>query len=196
MRREVLAAIDEPDKANPTQRAIELRADCAIVSRTQPTRTMSDKKAKTNHVLYDSGCPLCTFQMRVLTWLDWFNVISLLPVSSDKAAEIAPTLTREDLLEAIHCVTPEGDIHRGARCIRFVGMRMPLLIPLSLILWFPGIIWIAEKVYMWISRNRYRLSKIFGCKGACAVMPARKRENEGGASVPLDTNTPASPVDS
>ena len=154
---------------------------------------MSDKEnVKTHCVLYDSGCPLCTFQMRVLTWLDWFNAISLLPISSDKAAEIAPNLTREDLLEAIHCVTPEGDIHRGARCIRFVGMRMPLLIPLSLILWFPGVIWIAEKVYMWISRNRYRLSKIFGCKGACSVMPARKRESEEDGSVPLEPDAPAS----
>ncbi|MFT4588587.1 MAG: putative DCC family thiol-disulfide oxidoreductase YuxK [Limisphaerales bacterium] len=192
MWREVLAAIDGPDKANPQQRAIELPSRCATVRGIQPMKTMSDKKPKTHYVLYDSGCPLCTFQMRVLTWLDWFNVISLLPISSDKAAEIAPTLTREDLLEAIHCVTPRGDIHRGARCIRFVGMRMPLLIPLSLILWFPGIIWFAEKFYMWISRNRYRLSKIFGCKGACAVMPARKRENEQDASVPLETNAPAS----
>jgi predicted DCC family thiol-disulfide oxidoreductase YuxK len=138
----------------------------------------ADAKPKRRHVLYDSECPLCTFQMRVLTWLDWFNVISLLPISSEKAREIAPTLTREDLMEAIHC-------------IRFVGMRMPLLIPLALILWFPGVIWIAEKVYMWISRNRYLLSRIFGCKGACAVMPARKRENEEGAAVPFEGDSKA-----
>ncbi len=146
----------------------------------------SELPRDTHCVLYDSECPLCTFQMRILTWLDWFNVVSLLPISSEKAARIAPTLTREDLLEAIHCVTPAGDIHRGARCIRFVGLRMPLLIPLALILWFPGVIWIAEKVYMWISRNRHLLSRIFGCKGACAVMPARKRDNEGGSAVPFE----------
>jgi len=27
-------------------------------------------------VLYDSDCPLCTFQMKLLTWLDWFNQVS------------------------------------------------------------------------------------------------------------------------
>lgn len=156
---------------------------------TAPDQTAA--KQNTHQVLYDSECPLCTFQMRVLTWLDWFNVVSLLPISSDKAAEIAPDLTREDLMEAIHCVTPAGDIHRGARCIRFVGMRMPLLFPLALILWFPGVIWIAEKVYMWISRNRYILSRIFGCKGACAVMPARKRDNEGDKAVPFAAETRA-----
>ncbi len=151
----------------------------------------SDARQPTHCVLYDSECPLCTFQMRVLTWLDWFNVVSLLPISSDKARDVAPTIRREDLLEAIHCVTPAGDIHRGARCIRFVGMRMPLLMPLALILWFPGVIWIAEKVYMWISRNRYILSRIFGCKGACAVMPARKRDNEEGPAVPFEGDSKA-----
>lgn len=126
-------------------------------------------------VLYDGECPLCTFQMKVLTWLDWFHAVQLVPVADARAASIAPELTREDLLEAIHCVARDGQIHRGARCIRFVGMRMPLLLPVSLILWLPGVIWVAEKIYMWISRNRHLLSRIFGCKGACAILPARKR---------------------
>jgi predicted DCC family thiol-disulfide oxidoreductase YuxK len=129
-------------------------------------------------VLYDSDCPLCTFQMKLITWLDWLNRVSLLPVKDGRAAEVAPGLTREDLLEAIHCVTPEGRIYRGARAIRFLGMRMPLLVPLALFLWIPGVIWVAEVVYMWISRNRLVLSRLFGCKGACAIMPERKRDGE------------------
>jgi predicted DCC family thiol-disulfide oxidoreductase YuxK len=129
-------------------------------------------------VLYDDECPLCTFQMRVLTWLDWFNTISLLPLSNPRAQQIAPTLTRDDLLEAIHCVTREGRIFRGARCLRFVGMRMPLLLPMALVLWLPGVIWIAEHIYQWISRNRHLLSRLFGCKEACSIMPARRRNNE------------------
>lgn len=129
-------------------------------------------------VLYDDECPLCTFQMKVLTWLDWFNVVRLLPLSHPESGQIAPRLTREDLLEAIHCVTPSGTIYRGARCIRFVGLRMPLLVPLALFLWIPGVIWIAEKIYAWVSRNRHLLSRLFGCKEACAVMPARKREKD------------------
>jgi len=128
-------------------------------------------------VLFDSDCPLCTFQMKLITWLDWFNRVRLLPIKDPKSAELAPKLTRHDLLEAIHCVTPEGNIHRGARCIRFLGFRLPLLFPLSLILWIPGVIYIAEAIYMCISRNRLLLSKLFGCKGACALMPERKRDS-------------------
>ena len=131
-----------------------------------------------NIVLYDDGCPLCTFQMRVVTWLDWFNSVRLLPISHPRAREVAGDLTREQLLEAIHCVDRNGQIHRGARCIRFIGLRMPLAVPVALFLWIPGVIWVAERVYSWISRNRYLLSRMFGCKEACALLPARKRANE------------------
>lgn len=129
-------------------------------------------------VLYDDGCPMCTFQMKVLSWLDWGNVLALTPLSDPRAQEIAPTLTREDLQEAIHCVTPQGRIYRGARAIRFAGMRLPLLVPVALFLWLPGVILVAEVIYQWISRNRHLLSRIFGCKEACAIMPKRTREQD------------------
>ena len=131
-------------------------------------------------VLYDSDCPLCTFQMKSLTWLDWLDKVRFVPIASERAAEVAPDLTREDLMEAIHCVTTGGEIHRGARAIRFLGLRMPLLVPVSLFLWFPGVIWIAEAMYQFVSRNRLFFSRIFGCKGACALMPQRERGEEAG----------------
>ena len=55
-------------------------------------------------VLYDDECPLCTFQMRVLTWLDWFGALSLIPLSHESSARLAPHLSRHDLQEAIHCI--------------------------------------------------------------------------------------------
>jgi predicted DCC family thiol-disulfide oxidoreductase YuxK len=137
----------------------------------------------TNIVLYDGDCSLCTFQMRVITWLDWFNTVSLVPIADPRTREIAPRLTRTDLHEAIHCVARSGRIYRGARCLRFIGIRMPLAFPFALLLWFPGVIDVAEIFYRWISRNRYLLSKVFGCKEACAIMPARKRANEQAAEV-------------
>jgi len=129
-------------------------------------------------LLYDGECPMCIFQMKVLSWLDWSHALALVPLSDPRAQEIAPQLTREDLLEAIHCVTPEGRIYRGARAIRFIGLRLPLLVPVALFLWIPGVIQIAEIVYQWVSRNRLVFSRVFGCKDACAILPARKREQD------------------
>lgn len=136
---------------------------------------------KQHIVLYDEQCPLCTFQMKVLSWLDWRNALALVPLSDPRAQQVAPQLTREDLLEAIHCVTPERRVYRGARALRFVGMRLPLMLPVALFLWLPGVIWIAEIVYQWISRHRLWLSRIFGCKEACAILPKRTREQDTAA---------------
>lgn len=135
-------------------------------------------KPDRNTVLYDGDCPLCTFQMRVITWLDWFNSVRLIPIADPRAAEIAPDISREDLQEAIHCITKSGRIYRGARCVRFIGMRMPLAVPFALLLWIPGVIYLAEIVYRWVSRRRLVLSRLFGCKGACAIVPARRRDGE------------------
>ena len=129
-------------------------------------------------VLYDDECSLCTFQMKVLSWLDWLHCLALVPLSDPQARRVAPSLTQEDLREAIHCVTPTGRIYRGARAIRFVGMRLPLLVPVALFLWLPGVIWVAEIVYAWVSRHRQWLSRIFGCQDACSILPARKREQD------------------
>lgn len=129
-------------------------------------------------LLYDEHCPLCQFQMKVLSWLDWRNRLALVPLSDGRAHQAAPSLSREDLLEAIHCVTPQGRIYRGARAIRFIGLRLPLLIPVALFLWIPGVIFLAEAVYTTISRNRHLLSRLFGCKDACAILPARRRKQD------------------
>jgi predicted DCC family thiol-disulfide oxidoreductase YuxK len=129
-------------------------------------------------VLYDDQCPLCVFQMKLLTWLDWLHVARVVPLSSPEAQTAAPSLEPEQLRAAMHVVTSSGAIHRGARSIRFLSLRMPLLVPLGLFLWVPGVIWVAEKVYNLIARNRLTLSKVFGCKDACAILPTRQREGD------------------
>ena len=132
----------------------------------------------THLLLYDDTCPLCTFQMRLLTWLDWCNAFTLVPISHPRAASVAPQLKQEDLLAAIHCISTRGRIYRGARALRFAGWRLPLLVPLALVLWIPGVIWVADQIYQWVAHNRYILSRVFGCKEACAVLPMRERANE------------------
>lgn len=141
---------------------------------------MVNERHTAHIVLYDGDCSLCTFQMRVITWLDWFNTVALVPIADPRAHEIAPRLTRTDLQEAIHCVALNGKIHRGARCLRFIGLRMPLAFPFALLMWIPGVILVAEIFYRWISRNRHILSRVFGCKEACAILPARQRTSEDG----------------
>jgi len=135
-------------------------------------------KLATHLVLYDGECPLCTYQMRMITRLDWLHVFAPLPISDPRAQAVVPGVPREQLEEAIHCVTTEGKIHRGARCIRFVGMRLPLLAPVALFLWIPGVIQLAEVGYRWISRHRLHLSRLFGCK-TCTHLHGQQRKQSG-----------------
>lgn len=148
---------------------------------------------KSNAVLYDNECSFCTFQMKMLGWLDWGNRFALIPASDPRVLQLAPDLTDLQLNEAIHCVTPLGEIHRGARAIRFISLRIPLLFPLFVILWLPGVIFVAERVYAWISRNRQTISRLFGCKGACALVPDRAGRGlsvEGGSETNPGTAKP------
>lgn len=129
-----------------------------------------------NILLYDDHCPLCTFQMKLLTWLDWRNVLEMQPLGAPDAARFTVGIQRKELLEAIHCIAADGTVYRGARAIRFIGLRMPLLVPLALFLYVPGVIWIAERIYQTVSRNRHLLSRLFGCGTACTLLPTRERE--------------------
>ena len=122
-------------------------------------------------MLYDSDCPMCTFQMLSIQALDWLKKVDLVPIKDDRTKTIAPDITRSDLLEAIHCVTPEGEVHRGARAIRFLGFRIPLLFPVGIFLWIPGVIYLAEIFYKFVADRRHVISKVFGCKGACTIFP-------------------------
>lgn len=118
-------------------------------------------------VLYDGECPFCAAQVRWLGRLDWFHRLEPVPLSDSRAREAAPQLSRDELMEAIHCVAPGGRVERGARALRFLGLRLPLLAPLAAALWIPGLIGLAEAAYRQVSRNRYLLSRFFGCRDSC-----------------------------
>jgi hypothetical protein len=106
--------------------------------------------------------------------MDWGDRFAPIPSTDPRVAALVPSLTEDQMSEAIHCVTPDGKVHRGARAVRFIALRLPVAFPLALILWLPGVIQVAERIYALISRNRQWISRVFGCAGACAVVPSRK----------------------
>jgi predicted DCC family thiol-disulfide oxidoreductase YuxK len=124
---------------------------------------------RTTIVLYDDECPMCSFYIRVLSRLDWLGRLTLLPMSSPAASSIAKGITPEALEEAMHTVSPDGRVRRAAAAVRHIAIRVPLLFPLALLLWIPGVMPVAERVYRWVARNRYGLSRWIGCKQSCGI---------------------------
>lgn len=119
---------------------------------------------KTIKVLYDGNCPMCIFQMTMLTWFDWFNQLEFNTIEEVHKIEEAKSICHDDLISSMHCVSKDGKIFKGARSIRHIILRIPLLFPFAIILWIPGIIYLAEFVYKIIAKNRLVISKFFGCK--------------------------------
>ncbi len=122
-------------------------------------------------MIYDDACGLCIAQMQLLARLDWRHVLRLVPASSPDCHWLVPNLPPAQLMEAIHCVTTRGRVLRGARALRFVALRLPLLVPAAIMLWMPGMIWMAEKGYACCSVQRYRFSRALGCQDACVPVP-------------------------
>jgi predicted DCC family thiol-disulfide oxidoreductase YuxK len=108
-------------------------------------------------VLYDDHCSFCRAQMRVLKRLDWLDRLEMRPASAPGEEVAALGVVPEALAEAIHCITPKHRVFRAAKALRVIGARVPLLFPLTLLLWLPGSLRLAESAYRWVARHRYRL---------------------------------------
>ena len=107
-------------------------------------------------LVYDDTCAFCRAQMRLLKRLDWFGTIRCVSVSEMESLHLPPEYTRERLLLAIHCVTRSGAIFSGARAFRHACLTIPLLAPFAVLMWIPGAIHPAERLYRWIALNRHR----------------------------------------
>lgn len=108
-------------------------------------------------LVYDGTCAFCRAQMRLLQKLDWFGTIRFVPVALARSLKLPAEYTEERLLQAIHCVTTKGKIYSGARAFRHACLGIPLLAPIAVLLWIPGAIHPAERLYGWIARNRHRI---------------------------------------
>lgn len=105
-------------------------------------------------VWYDDRCGFCRGWVRRLCALDWLALATFRPISEFSLEHERPGLSRQILAEAMCCVRPDGRVESGARAVRFLALRLPLLCPLGLLLWLPGVMWLADPVYRWVSRRR------------------------------------------
>jgi len=115
-------------------------------------------------VLFDNDCAFCRAQVRRMQRWDWHERLEFMPLADPRASRLAAGLDREALLSQIHCVEPGGSVLGGVRCLRRLGMQIPVLVPAALALWIPGALWVADRFYRWLSRHRHAVGRVCGCR--------------------------------
>lgn len=112
-------------------------------------------------VLYDGNCRICTDGAEKLKKLAGERV-DLRNFQDAKNLEGLPEIPYADLMDKMHVVSPESRIFKGAAAIARVAALTPVVGPLALLYYVPGLRQLADFGYSQIAKRRYRLSG-----GAC-----------------------------
>lgn len=120
-------------------------------------------------VLFDGMCPFCQASVRVLKRLDWLGWLECRSFREpEHVPRLNPPLDPEAMEAEMHAVSHDGrKVRKGFQAFRMISWRLPLLVPIAPLLYFPGVGWIGQKAYLWVARNRFNL---IPCKdGVCAL---------------------------
>lgn len=125
-------------------------------------------------VLFDGDCAFCRRSIRVLQSLDWFNRLAYQSArETDRLPATAVPLDPQKLIEEMH-VVPRGGVgvRAGFSAFRWIAWRLPATVLLAPFLYIPGVLWLGNRAYRWVARNRFQLVP---CEnGACQVRPLAK----------------------
>ncbi len=106
---------------------------------------------------YDGECGFCRTIVRSLARLDWFRAIEWVPFQMLDTPP--PGLSWSDLGNAAYLRNGGGRLWRGFYALRMLCLRIPLLLPLIPLAWFPGAHFLATPTYRWVAKNRYWASR-------------------------------------
>ena len=91
-------------------------------------------------------------------------MVRLAPILSPEAESRLDFMSPDQRMASSHLACPGGRVLTGADGVLTLGEQLPLLSGLvALIRMIPGHLLVAEPVYRWVARNRYRLG------GGCPV---------------------------
>ncbi|MDD5140249.1 MAG: DUF393 domain-containing protein [Verrucomicrobiales bacterium] len=131
-------------------------------------------------LLYDGQCPFCRREAQWLQRRDSHGRLAFEDISTSGFDPSRYGVTQTEVMGVMHGVFPDGRIVRKVAAFReayrVVGLGW-LLAPTG----WPGLRWIADRLYEGFARNRAGIGRFFGgpaCEsGKCAV-PHGKNHNE------------------
>lgn len=104
-------------------------------------------------VWFDSACPLCSREIRMMRALDWRDAVHFVDIHSEKAnCPIDPS----QLLARFHARDQMGHLVSGAQAFAMMWRQIPLFWPLGQIARIPLVLTLLERAYLrfLVWRNR------------------------------------------
>ncbi len=120
-------------------------------------------------VIYDGSCNVCTRQAELLRKWDHEAKLTVIPSQGPGVQARFPWIPAEAFAESIQVIAANGRTFQGARAVEELVNVLPRWKWLAWIFRIPFIRPLAEKLYRWFARNRYK----FGCGDHCSLKPSK-----------------------
>lgn len=120
-------------------------------------------------VLYDGACNLCRASVARVRRMDRQSRIALLDLHDASVPARFPQVNIEEALRLMQAVDPAGRVYSGADAWARIGLTLPGWKLIAWLLLVPGIHFIAQHLYGWVARNRYRWNSELCEDGTCTL---------------------------
>jgi predicted DCC family thiol-disulfide oxidoreductase YuxK len=118
-------------------------------------------------LVYDGMCRMCTRLSNVLKKWDRQRQIEVVPSQATGVMARFPWIPTRAYAEAIQLVGPGGETWQGAAAIEQLLNALPRGTWIAWVFKIPYVRELADRIYRWVARNRYRL----GCGEHCQSRP-------------------------
>ena len=127
-------------------------------------------QASRGKLIFDDRCGFCQKAVGLLRNLDWFGTIEFIPLGQAGGLMSQHSISAEATDAAMHYISPLGQVTAGAEAFHAFGKRIPVLLPLTILLHLPFVLHLAKRVYQQVANNRQRLSRVLRCdSGRCSA---------------------------
>lgn len=124
-------------------------------------------------VLFDGACTLCRASVDRIRRSDRHGRIELLDLHDLSVPSRFPQVDSEEAMRLMQAVDPAGRVYSGVDALARIGLALPGWSLLAWILLVPGIHFLAQNLYAWVARNRYRWNREICEDQTCAVHAGR-----------------------
>ncbi|MEK7824956.1 MAG: DUF393 domain-containing protein [Nitrospirota bacterium] len=110
-----------------------------------------------NILIYDAECRLCVSAKEIMERWDAKRRLRFLPFQDPEAFSLVPDLPKIGCLNAMRVIDQKGRVSIGIDALRAILYLLPGGFIIARLSRLPGVYFVAENIYFWIARNRYRL---------------------------------------